>query len=126
MGLKVDIGTLKLAETQWSYAEEEYSNLSSGLSQLVMNTKEMEDRVHVTLLETSSSLFSSCSCSDGDGVGECVVCLRKFHGGEEICNQSCGHVFHKSCVDKWLLDYENMTCLFCGLCLVNVPAKHDE
>jgi RING/U-box domain-containing protein len=85
----------------------------------------MEDRVHVTLLETSSSLFSSCSCSDGDGVGECVVCLRKFHGGEEIRSQSCGHVFHKSCVDKWILDYNNMTCLFCGLCLVNVPADHD-
>jgi hypothetical protein len=104
MGLKVDIGTLKLAETQWSCAEEEYSNLSSGLSQLVMNTKEMEDRVHVTLLETSSSLFSSCSCSDGDGVGECVVCLRKFHGGEKIHSQSCGHVFNKTCVDKWILD----------------------
>jgi hypothetical protein len=111
MGVKADTGTQELAE-------EESSDLSPGISQLAMTAEEREDRLPVALLETSSSL---CSCSNGDGVSEGV----EFHGGEEIRNLSCDHVFHKSCVDKGLLDYENMTCLFCGLCLINVSAKHD-
>jgi hypothetical protein len=71
MGLKADTGTPELAE-------EESSDLSSGISQLAMTAEEREDRLPVALLETSSSL---CSCSDGDGVSEGV----EFHGGEETC-----------------------------------------
>ncbi|XP_059461348.1 RING-H2 finger protein ATL56-like [Corylus avellana] len=35
---------------------------------------------------------------------ECVVCLDAFRDGQ-CCRQlaACGHVFHKRCVDSWLL-----------------------
>jgi len=56
-------------------------------------------------------------CSDGDGVTEFVGCLRKFHGGEEIRSLPSGNVFHKICVDKWILDYDNITCPLCRVCL---------
>ena len=132
MGLKANntAGTPELAdqETQLSYVEES----CSGLLQLAMTSEEIEETLPVTLFKAPSSLSlssSSCSDSDGDGVSECVVCLRKFHGGEQIRILPCGHVFHKGCVDKWLLDYKNMVCPSCRLCLhvnVNVnPAEQD-
>ncbi|KAE8056803.1 hypothetical protein FH972_013542 [Carpinus fangiana] len=35
---------------------------------------------------------------------ECVVCLDAFRDGQ-CCRQlaACGHIFHKRCVDSWLL-----------------------
>jgi len=54
----------------------------------------------------------------GDDVSECVVCLRKFHGGEEICCLPRRHVFHKIYVDKRILDYQNMRCRICRVFLV--------
>jgi hypothetical protein len=130
MGLKLITEQPELAQSarSFAYAEEEAAELDSGLSQLAMTTEEIGDMLHVSLFQESSSSSScscscsngdcSCSCSDGDDVSECVVCLRKFHGGEEIRTLPCGHVFHKICVDKWILDYENMTCPLCRVCLV--------
>jgi hypothetical protein len=128
MGLKLITEQPELAQSarSFAYAEEEAAELDSGLSQLAMTTEEIGDRLPVSLFQVSSSSSScscsdsdcSCFCSDGNDVSECVVCLRKFHGGEEIRTLPCGHVFHKICVDKWILDYENMTCPLCRVCLV--------
>nr|ABK26550.1 unknown [Picea sitchensis] len=127
VGFKVYTEPPELAETLWSYAyaEEEASELDSGLAQFAMTAEAIEDRLPVTLFEASSS-SSSCSDGDNNGVCGCVVCLRKFHGGEEIRSLPCGHVFHRNCVDKWVLDYENMACPLCRLSpVVNVPAEDD-
>ncbi|XP_071730071.1 probable E3 ubiquitin-protein ligase XERICO [Rutidosis leptorrhynchoides] len=43
---------------------------------------------------------------------ECSVCLVEFKPDSEINRLSCGHVFHKSCVEKWL-KYWNVTCPLC-------------
>lgn len=130
MGLKVITEQPELVQSSWSYAyaEEEAAELGSGLAEHTMTAEEIRDMLPVSVVEASSSSPSSspcswswscsCSCFDGDGVNECVVCLRNFHGGEEIRSLPCGHVFHKSCVDKWILDYENMTCPLCRVCLI--------
>lgn len=122
MGLKVITEQPELAQSSRSfvYAEEEAAELGSGLAELAMTTEEIGDKLPVSLFQVSSSSSSSCSCSgsDGDGVTECVVCLRKFLGGEEIRSLPCRHVFHKICVDKWILDYQNMTCPLCRVCLL--------
>lgn len=43
---------------------------------------------------------------------ECSVCLIEFKPDAEINHLSCGHVFHKSCLEKWL-NYWNITCPLC-------------
>lgn len=50
---------------------------------------------------------------------ECVGCLKKFHGEEEIwaLPVTCDDMFQKICVDKWILYPENMTRPLCRVCL---------
>lgn len=124
LGFKVITEQSELAQSpsSFAYAEEEAAELGSGLAELAMTAEEIGDRLPVSLFEVSSSsscsCSHSCSCCDDDDLSECVVCLRKFHGGDEIRSLPCGHVFHKLCVDKWILDYEKMTCPLCRVCLV--------
>ncbi|KAF3964960.1 hypothetical protein CMV_010813 [Castanea mollissima] len=51
-----------------------------------------------------------CSCKQPEH--ECSVCLNQFEPESEINQLSCGHLFHKVCLDKWL-DYWNITCPLC-------------
>lgn len=43
---------------------------------------------------------------------DCSVCLTQFEPDSEINCLSCGHFFHKACLEKWL-DYWNVTCPLC-------------
>ncbi|KAL3633792.1 hypothetical protein CASFOL_022554 [Castilleja foliolosa] len=43
---------------------------------------------------------------------ECSICLSEFEPKAEINRLSCGHVFHKPCLEKWL-KYWNTTCPLC-------------
>lgn len=36
--------------------------------------------------------------------GDCVVCLDCFHEGDEVRQLPCGHAFHRTCIDTWLID----------------------
>ncbi|KAD2394415.1 hypothetical protein R6Q59_012871 [Mikania micrantha] len=53
--------------------------------------------------------YDSLSCTTKQ---ECSVCLIEFNPDAEINRLSCGHVFHKSCLEKWL-NYWNLTCPLC-------------
>lgn len=50
----------------------------------------------------------SCSCPRH----ECPVCLTEFEPDAEINYLSCGHVFHRLCLEKWL-KYWHVTCPLC-------------
>jgi Ring finger domain len=60
-------------------------------------------------------LSSSTLSLHNDGSGECAICSRTFrHGRDVVCdsnNNSCRHVFHASCMKRWLLLNPN-----CPLC----------
>ncbi|XP_058739909.1 brassinosteroid-responsive RING protein 1-like [Vicia villosa] len=44
---------------------------------------------------------------------ECAVCLDEFSGEEEIrCMTNCKHIFHRTCVDRWI-DHDQKTCPLC-------------
>ncbi|XP_015084590.1 E3 ubiquitin-protein ligase RHA1B-like [Solanum pennellii] len=44
---------------------------------------------------------------------KCVVCLYEFDSGDEIrMLMNCRHVFHRSCVDRWM-DHDQKTCPLC-------------
>ncbi|CDP08780.1 unnamed protein product [Coffea canephora] len=43
----------------------------------------------------------------------CAVCLSEFEGGEEIrWLKNCKHIFHRSCLDRWM-DHDQKTCPLC-------------
>jgi Ring finger domain len=60
-------------------------------------------------------LSSSTLSLHNKGSGECAICSRTFrHGRDVVCdsnNNSCRHVFHASCMKRWLLLNPN-----CPLC----------
>ncbi|KAJ8764804.1 hypothetical protein K2173_010269 [Erythroxylum novogranatense] len=43
----------------------------------------------------------------------CAVCLYEFEGSDEIRRlTNCTHIFHKSCLDRWM-GYDHKTCPLC-------------
>ena len=48
---------------------------------------------------------------ESDSPGDCNVCISEFEDGEALRRLSCGHKFHKDCVDTWL--ETNITCPVC-------------
>jgi len=56
-------------------------------------------------------------CSHGHADQECSICLADVHAGETLRQlPSCGHCFHRSCIDLWLLQSST-----CPLCKAEVP-----
>ncbi|XP_062186481.1 probable E3 ubiquitin-protein ligase ATL44 [Phragmites australis] len=44
---------------------------------------------------------------------ECVFCLSGIEEGEEIRELECRHLFHRGCLDRWLLARPLATCPLC-------------
>ncbi|KAE9596022.1 putative transcription factor C2H2 family [Lupinus albus] len=61
--------------------------------------------------QTPTLRFDSLCCYKQTEV-ECIVCLTQFEPESEINHLSCGHIFHKVCLEKWL-NYLNITCPLC-------------
>lgn len=50
---------------------------------------------------------------DLDPPESCAVCLYEFGGEDEIRRlTNCRHIFHRSCVDRWM-DHDQKTCPLC-------------
>lgn len=47
-----------------------------------------------------------------DQQSKCSICLDDFDDEDEVRMLFCKHVFHKNCVDKWLIE-NNVTCPLC-------------
>ncbi|KAJ8899414.1 hypothetical protein K2173_018388 [Erythroxylum novogranatense] len=56
-----------------------------------------------------------CNCKYPEH--DCSVCLTQFQPESEINRLSCGHLFHRVCLEKWL-DYWNITCPLCRTPLI--------
>jgi len=72
------------------------------------------------------NLPSSLSLSPSDRPN-CSICLDVFRGGDEVRELGCGHVYHRDCIDVWLLGHlssqtTNTTC--CPICYA--PAIRGE
>ncbi|KAK7275123.1 hypothetical protein RIF29_16230 [Crotalaria pallida] len=44
---------------------------------------------------------------------DCAVCLCKIGEGDEIRVLRCDHLFHKECLDKWVVGFKNANCPLC-------------
>ncbi|KAL6528742.1 hypothetical protein OROMI_029387 [Orobanche minor] len=49
------------------------------------------------------------------GGGECVICKEEMKSGREVCELPCGHLFHWSCILRWLKKINTCPCCRCRL-----------
>ncbi|ESQ37684.1 hypothetical protein EUTSA_v10029432mg [Eutrema salsugineum] len=64
----------------------------------------IDDMLPATKVEEISRVNSPESCR---------ICQDEFDGDDEVrCLRNCVHVFHKSCIDRWIHD-DKMTCPLC-------------
>jgi len=61
---------------------------------------------------------SLLDCDDGP---QCVVCLGEYQDGDTLRRLPCGHDFHVSCIDKWLM--QHCTCPVCRVSLLPQPGQ---
>ncbi|KAG2297989.1 hypothetical protein Bca52824_034462 [Brassica carinata] len=59
---------------------------------------------------------SLCRCKR-EADSECSVCLSTFEEDSDVNRLKCGHLFHKTCLEKWI-DFRNVTCPLCRTPLV--------
>ncbi|KAL3944469.1 MAG: hypothetical protein SGBAC_001446 [Bacillariaceae sp.] len=62
-------------------------------------------------LETSSQMM-----------GECSICLDDFCAGQRVRQLPCGHVFHSTCIARWLVERNAV----CPLCKLDVFEEEEE
>jgi len=65
---------------------------------------------------------AQASVMELDEISECSICLNELNDGDAMRQLGgCGHCFHKSCIDLWLLRRAD-----CPLCKQNVLASGNE
>lgn len=82
-----------------------YSSESSGRSTITgINKIPMDDMLPATKFEEMSRVNPPESCR---------ICQDEFDGGDEVrCLRNCVHIYHKTCIDRWIQD-DRMTCPLC-------------
>ena len=60
-----------------------------------------------------------------DQDGKCKVCAIKIRHGELVRQIPCGHGFHQSCIDKWLI-HSRSTCPTCGSAAYSSLGNEDD
>ncbi|KAK9667092.1 hypothetical protein RND81_14G232400 [Saponaria officinalis] len=73
-------------------------------------------------MSTYKDLKSHEFCNDNDNEDDepCSVCLVEFEGEDLVSKLSkCGHVFHMTCIDKWV-DRNQFTCPLCRTSFLNL------
>mmetsp|Transcript_40312 Transcript_40312/g.114124 ORF Transcript_40312/g.114124 Transcript_40312/m.114124 type:complete len:441 (+) Transcript_40312:484-1806(+) len=90
---------LELAIDQMSY-DELYEHFGGGPVPASISCEE------AAALQTGTVAAKHVSCGIGAaGCHSCPICLEPFVPGEKYRSLSCSHVFHKDCVDTWLVDH---------------------
>ena len=61
------------------------------------------------------------TATSGAAETNCSICLSQFENGDSVRKLPCGHEFHSSCIETWLLNHSR-TCPCCRLDL----CEHEE
>lgn len=56
---------------------------------------------------------------------ECTICLDEFTPGVRVRELPCGHVFHSTCIARWLIE-RSAVCPLCKLDLYEEPVEDDD
>lgn len=114
---------LRLAEADLRQVENEDMRSRWGDVSRLSSYSALPDRFGPLLALTPADIHTLPIKSAGSaGVGqesECAICLEAFAPQERVRQLGvCGHTFHQSCIDLWLL-----RCAHCPLCKRDVRAS---
>ena len=59
-------------------------------------------------------------CESSSTQTQCIICLCDYDQEDIIRILQCNHIFHKDCIDKWLLNEKT----YCPICRQEVKLKH--
>jgi len=96
----MDINPDNMTFEQLLELEERMGNVSKGL-----NKKDL-DKI---------PLIKFNSIEENNGLIKCTVCQFEFNIGDDLRKLSCSHIYHKNCVDEWLLNEKK-----CPICNIEV------
>ena len=92
----------RLKDLMW----EDDTRVTPFISQLQLTKRNKYADRHIAkhaLGDFPMSTFTSKSVVAEEDPPICMICLDAFADGDEIRNLKCSHVFHRACVDIWLL-----------------------
>ncbi|GBM97280.1 hypothetical protein AVEN_128811-1 [Araneus ventricosus] len=88
-----------------------YPEASAGTPASSVVTGTDEDTQSATVQDASTSGEGQPPGTDIPTAFECPICLDTSFRQDQIKRLRCSHVFHQSCIDKWL--YNNRSCPLC-------------
>lgn len=59
---------------------------------------------------------------------ECPICLNAYEPGDQLCwskHAECDHVFHRSCIEPWLMKHNQCPCCRCNY-LAESPSSSER
>lgn len=63
----------------------------------------------------------------GEEEADCSICLCKYKAGEEArVLPECGHMYHKACLDPWLVVFNGQRCPLCCAPVVSPAEKRQQ
>ena len=113
--LKVMFSVLRfyseLAEAQRRHPADASSFLLTGAT--------LEQIADLPVLTVTSALQANGTSLSGQS---CAICIEEFSPGAKVKALRCSptHVFHESCIDRWLIEMEA-----CPLCTADLHKKND-
>ena len=67
--------------------------------------------------DTTTNLPTRKYCEGEEKIERCAICVEDFKDGDSLRVLPCEHVFHKECIDEWLINHSSL----CPLCKFEVP-----
>jgi hypothetical protein len=75
---------------------------------LINNIVPPKYKIHNPINDKDSFIFQSNSLDN-----QCVICINDIVKGDQVRVLNCVHMFHKKCIDQWLLMQPKKTCPLC-------------
>ena len=110
-------------------------NLFQRIFELPITTGDQNEDVRVTVNEDKLNMLKHIEygditevyCNDNNIVKstDCTICLELFKDTETVIITKCNHLYHKTCIDKWLVDY-SVKCPICRNDIIEGTPDIDE
>lgn len=85
-------------------------HLTSIFSNFFVNDTNDIDDVKITLSEKEFELLNT-TLLDESKLKDCSICLDKLKLNDNLVILKCDHVYHKSCIKKWLCNQSTKCCV---------------
>lgn len=72
-----------------------------------------------TRLEDVPGILIGSRATPPSANDECTICLDPLSTSEWVQIESCGHHFHKSCLEEWCITNRSTTCPLCRVVIVD-------